>query len=142
MLHVVLVYRLPRVPGNDGDGVNTERLYNVLEGLQGNVAVVGNFNMLSIDWERNWPGNAREEGLVDLVENKFWLQHVLEPTHEDGNTLDLCMSSQEDTISGVEVLEPLGTGDHSMLEIGLAGPLENNDSVEEVPDWSKADMKA
>ena len=106
--HVVLVYRPPRVPGSDGDGGNTERLNNVLGGLQGNVAVVGDFNMLSIDWERNWPGNAREEGLVDIVENKFWVQHVLEPTHEDGNTLDLCMSSQEDTVSGVEVLEPLG----------------------------------
>ena len=50
------------------------------------------------------------------------------------------MSSQEDTVSGVEVLEPLGNGDHSMLEICLAGPLENNDSMEEVPDWSKADL--
>jgi hypothetical protein len=68
------------------------------------------------------------------------LQHVIEPTHEDGNTLDLCMSSQEDTVAGVEVLEPLGNGDHSMLEIDLTGPLENNDSQEEVPDWSKADM--
>ena len=27
-----------------------------------------------------------------------------------------------------------------MLEIGLAGPLKNNDSMEEVPDWSKADL--
>jgi hypothetical protein len=139
-LHVVLVYRPPRVPGSDGDGGNTERLYNVLGGLQGNVVVVGDFNMPSIDWERNWAGNAREEGLVDLVENKFWVQHVLEPTHEDGNTLDLCMSSQEDTVAGVEVLEPLGNGDHNMLEIDLTGPLENNDSLEEVPDWSKADM--
>ena len=70
--------------------------------------VVGDFNLQSIDWERNWAGVAREEGLIDLVENKFWVQHVLEPTHEDGNTLDLCISSQDDTVSGVEVLETSG----------------------------------
>ena len=85
-------------------------------------------------------GVAREEGLIDLVENKFWVHHVLEPTHEDGNTLDLCISSQDATVAGVEVLEPLGNGDHNMLEIDLSGPLENNDSMEEIPDWTMADM--
>ena len=85
-LQVVLVYRPPRDPGSERDGGNTERLYNVLGSLQGNVVVVGEFNLPSIDWERNWAGVAREEGLIDLVENMFWVQHVLEPTHEDGNT--------------------------------------------------------
>ena len=140
-LQVVLVYRPPRVPGSEGDDGNTERLYNVLRGLHGNVVVVGDFNLPSIDWERNWAGNVREEGFVDLVENKFWVQHVLDPTHEDGNTLDLCLSSQEDTVAGVEILEPLGNGDHNMLEIDLVGPLDNNDSLEEIPDWAKADLE-
>ena len=139
-LQVVLVYRPPRVPGSEEDGGNTEQLYKVLGSLNGNVVVVGDFNMPSIDWENNWAGNSKEEGLVDLVENKFWVQHVLEPTHEAGNTLDLCLSSQEDTVAGVEILEPLGNGDHNMLEIDLVGPLNNNDSVEEIPDWSKADL--
>ena len=139
-LQVVLVYRPPRVPGSEEDGGNTERLYKVLGGLNGNVVVVGDFNMPGIDWENNWAGNVREEGLVDLVENKFWVQHVLGPTHEAGNTLDLCLSSQEDTVAGVDILEPLGSGDHNMLEIDLSGPLNNNDSIEEVPDWAKADL--
>ena len=137
---MVLVYRPPRDPGSDKDGGNTERLYSVLGGLQGNVVVVGDFNLPSIDWERNWAGTAREGGLIDLVENKFWVQHVREPTHEDGNTLDLCISSQDDTVAGVEVIEPLGNGDHFMLEIDLSGPLENSDSMEEIPDWTKADF--
>ena len=139
-LQVVLVYRPPRVPGSEEDGGNTERLYKVLGGLNGNVVVVGDFNMPGIDWENNWAGNVREEGLLDLVEKKFWVQHVLGPTHEAGNTLDLCLSSQEDTVAGVDILEPLGSGDHNMLEIDLSGPLNNNDSIEEVPDWAKADL--
>ena len=139
-LHIVLVYRPPRAPGSQEDDGNTDRLYRVLEGLQGNVVVVGDFNMPSIDWDRNWAANAREDGLINLVENKFWEQHVLEPTHEDGNTLDLCLSSQADTVAGVNVLEPLGNGDHNMLEIDLVGPVSNNDSLEEIPDWAKADM--
>ena len=139
-LQVVLVYRPPRDPGSEKDGGNTERMYNVLNGLQGNVVVVGDFNLPSIDWDRNWAGAAREGGLIDLIENKFWTQHGQEPTHEDGNTLDLCISSQDDTVAGVQVLEPLGNSDHSMLEIDLSGPLANNDSVQEIPDWSKADL--
>ena len=139
-LHVVLVYRPPRVPESEDDNGNTEKMYKVLESLHGNVVVVGDFNLPSIDWERNWAANPRHEGFLNLVENKFWNQHVLEPTHEDGNTLDLCLSSQADTVAGVEILEPLGNGDHNMLEINLVGPLRNNDSLEEIPDWAKADM--
>ena len=136
----MLVYRPCRDPGSEKDNGNTERLYKVLDDLQGNIVVVGDFNLPSIDWERNWAGAPREGGLIDLIENKFWVQHVTEPTHEDGNTSDLCISSQGDTVAGVEVLEPLGNGDHSMLEIDLSGPLNNSDSVEEIPDWAKADM--
>ena len=125
-LHIVLVYRPPRVPDSEDDQGNTRRLYSVLEGLPCNVVVVGDFNMPSIDWDRNWAAKSSEKGLVNLVEDKFWVQHVLEPTHEDGNR--------------VEILEPLGNGDHNMLEIDLVGPLKNKDSQEEVPDWSKADL--
>ena len=48
-LHIVLVYRPPRDPGSEGDQGNTGRLYTVLDGLHGNVVVVGDFNMPSID---------------------------------------------------------------------------------------------
>ena len=133
---MVLVYRPPRVPGSKGDDENAERMFKVLEGLHGKVVVVGDFNLPSIDWERNWAGNSRDEGLIDLVENKFWVQHVIDPTDEDGKTLDLCLSSQEETVAGVEILELLGNEDHNMLEVELAGPLENNDSMEEIPDWA------
>ena len=34
----------------------------------------------------------------------------------------------------------MGNGDHNMLEINLVGALKNNDSLEEVPDWTKADL--
>ena len=40
----------------------------------------------------------------------------------------------------MEVIEPLGNGDHNMLEIDLSGPLEKSDSLEEIPDWTKADF--
>ena len=35
----------------------------------------------------------------------------------------------------------LGSSDHSMLMINVAGSLSDNDSMEEVPDWGKADME-
>ena len=59
-LQVVLVYRPPRTPGSEADGGNTDQLYKILDSLQGNVVVVGDFNLPSINWERNWAEKASE----------------------------------------------------------------------------------
>ena len=46
--------------------------------------------------------------VLDVLGDMFWSQLVRGPTHRDGNTLDLCISSPE-LVAGVEVIQPLGT---------------------------------
>ena len=41
----------------------------------------------------------------------------------------------------IEKLGYLGSGDHMMLETSIAGPAREEDSMELVPDWQKADME-
>ena len=52
-------------------------VYTVLEGLHGNVVVVGDFNMPSIDWDRNRASKSSEQGLVNLVEDSMSLNQLM-----------------------------------------------------------------
>jgi hypothetical protein len=79
--------------------------------------------------------------VLDMMEDKFWHQLVREPTHRLGNTLDLCMTSSLELVAGVEVTAPLGTSDHSGLEVNIIGMAAEGSTKEEVPDWAKADMR-
>ena len=77
--------------------------------------------------------------VLDMLGDIFWSQLVRGPTHRDGNTLDLCISSPE-LVAGVEVIQPLGTSDHSGLEVNIIWNTADGTTMEEVPDWGKADM--
>ena len=81
--------------------------------------------------------------LLDLLGDKFWHQVVREPTHRDGNTLDLVIPSSAELVAAVETLGYLApTADHLMQVTTLVGPARDQNSMEEVPDWSKADYGA
>ena len=142
-LKLVMVYRPPRDPGSEADDGNSARLIQSLSTLEGNVVVYGDFNMPGIDWERDWSSSAGETMLLDMLGDKFWHQLVREPTHIGGNTIDLVITSSPELVAGVETPSPLvANGDHFMHATTLVGPDRDNDSMEEVPDWSKADFGA
>ena len=98
--------------------------------------------MPGINWDRAWSNCTGEKMLLDLLGDKFWHQLVHGPTHRDGNTLDLVMPSSSELVAGVETLEPLATSDHFMQLTTLVGPASDKTSMEEVPDWTKADYGA
>ena len=87
-----MVYRPPRDPGSEADGGNTARLIQSLGTLEGNVVLFGDFNMQYIDWESNWSSRAGDTMLLDMPGDKVWHQVVREPTHRDGNILDLVIN--------------------------------------------------
>ena len=72
----------------------------------------------------------------------FWSQHVDFPTHSDGNILDLVLSSESELVHSISDLGMLGKGDHTMMEVVVTGPGNENHSKELVPDWQKADLDA
>ena len=99
------------------------------------------FNLPGVDWD-SWSASEGESRVLDLLGDKFWHQVVRGPTHIEGNTLDLCITSSEELIGKVEVTEPLGASDHHKLEVTLLGPAAKQETTEEVPDWTKADYVA
>lgn len=80
--------------------------------------------------------------VIDFMNEKFWTQHVTEPTHEKGNCLDLVFSSSENLVISTENIGYLGSSDHQTNITKRRGPKrKESDSREEVPDWRWADMK-
>ena len=140
-LKLVLVYRPPATPGSPADGGNTSRLCSLLRTLGGKTVIIGDFNLPSIDWTRRWSPCAGERMVLDTVGDMFWEQMVHVPTHRLGNTLDLCLTSSLELLTGVEVVAPLGNSDHMGLEVSLVGRVTDVSSKEEVPDWEKADLQ-
>ena len=111
--------------------------------LDGSVVIVGDFNMKGIEWDLGWSASSGENMLLELLQNKFWTQLIRGPTHVDGNTLDLVITSSPELVASTEVLDYLGPGcDHNMILTNLVGPVRDENTKEEVPDWSKADYNA
>ena len=123
---MILVYRPPETPGGPGDRGNTERLCNLLRSLGGRVVTVGDFNLPNVDWDRNWSGCGGEMMVLDTLQDMFWHQLVRGPTHRLGNTLDLCLTSSMELVTGVEIIAPLGGSDHNGLEVGIVGWLQTS----------------
>ena len=135
-LSLVLAYRPPRTAKAD-DG-NTSRLCSVIRGMKGPSVVIGDINLPGIDWERLYADSMGKE-FLETVQDTFLSQHVDFPTHISGSTLDLVLSSSPDIVASVKPVGRLGSSDHEMLVIELAGPV-THDNTELVPDWSKADL--
>ena len=140
VLKVVLVYRPPRSPFSDSDCYNTAKLCHMLKSLQGRVLVLGDFNLPGIDWEKMYSDSAGEKVVLDVIQGQFWTQHVNFTTHSGGNILDLVLSSSAELVHGVSDVGRLGDGDHSLLKVDVMGPAMDKNSMELVPDWTKADL--
>ena len=84
---------------------------------------VRHFLMKGIDWDLGWSASSGENMLLEVLQNKFWSQLVREPTHVEGNTLDIVIPSSTELVANVEVLGYLGPGcDHNMILTYLVGP--------------------
>ena len=86
------------------------------------VCLVGDFNYKDIDWKK-WstphPETSSEERFLEALRDSFLYQHVLEPTRRRGSdepsTLDLILTGEEEQISDLSYIAPLGKSDHSVL---------------------------
>jgi endonuclease/exonuclease/phosphatase family metal-dependent hydrolase len=81
-----------------------------------NVIIVGDFNMPSIDWEA-WNGKSQRDTMfIDTLQDQYLSQHVEEPTRyrfgQNPSLVDLVISSEEDLVSELKHLDPIGKSDH------------------------------
>ena len=85
--------------------------------------IMGDFNLPKVDWETLTCKIKNEEDFnvkfIKCVRDCYLFQHVAEATRLRGkdnpSTLDLVFSNEENMVSYIEYLSPLGKSDHSVL---------------------------
>jgi hypothetical protein len=75
---------------------------------------MGFFNHGRIQWKSLQSTGSEEQKVLNLVQDSFLTQHVLEPTRGE-NMLDIVLSSQKEFVDNVKICEPLGCSDHSQI---------------------------
>ena len=132
-------------PSNDEEKSNM--LYGDIYKAAGmnDCIIMGDFNRRGIDWE-TFVTDGHGEKLLDLSQNLFLTQHVLEKTRKE-STLDLVFSSEPGMVDDLEVREEFGEGnehqsDHRVILFQMnlkpVTILDNKESY----NYNKADFSA
>ena len=89
--------------------------------------IMGDFNYRGINWE-TWTTNIdnptnNENKFIECLRDNFLYQHVNSPTRGRGSDtphlLDLVMTNNEQMVTKIDHLSPLGKSDHSILALKL-----------------------
>ena len=125
MLVFACIYRSPTK--NIHSNENNSNLNELLKTLSLNKnyshkCFVGDFNFPTINWE-NWTTPhtevSKEERFLEAIRDSFLYQHVQEPTRcrgtDDPSLIDLILTGEDNQITDLEYLSPLGKSDHSVL---------------------------
>jgi len=105
------------------------------------VLVMGDFNYPGIDWISSTTVPSAGLGAVEFlqtVESCFLTQHVQTPTRADA-VLDLVLSRDPDLVSDINVLHPLSTSDHNMIQFTVHLDHEVCYDEKELRDYKKGD---
>ena len=84
--------------------------------------IAGDFNLLDIDWSTLTSGSAVANVLCNIIFELNLFQHIDQPTHIQGNTVDLILSSGEDLVHSLKVLPNHQTpiqSDHYIITFNL-----------------------
>jgi hypothetical protein len=101
---------------------NTQELFKLLksEEMSGydKICIFGDFNFPDVKWDGSWNEEKNNE-VIECMRDAFLIQKVKDPTrHREGqrSTLDdLVLVSEENLISDIEHLDPVGKSDHNIL---------------------------
>ena len=145
-LHIACVYRQPDNQANRStskafkQAIN--KLHTSLSGIDNqNIIITGDFNLPHTDWScgdiRKLPGASKDEQemietLNNLANTHFLNQIVKQPTHKDGNILDLILINNMELLHDLSVTEPLRSATHHyFLEVASSLSATHGNSQEE-----------
>ena len=93
--------------------------------LDGNVLIMGDFNLPDIDWDLLNGGTRFSSNFCDLTVDLNLRQLVVSSTHKAGNILDLILTNSDNFIDDVVILEPLPcdlSSDHYIVTFRISIP--------------------
>ena len=111
----------------ENNDILLETLRKISEGSYSHVAAFGDFNYGDIDWENCTctKSNINDPSFkfIECIRDCFFHQHVKEATRQRGSnepsTLDLLFTNDENMVTNLEYLSPLGRSDHTILKFTL-----------------------
>ena len=126
-----------RSPNSSVD--NDSTLFELLKQVSNrNTVIMGDFNYPDISWSEGLSGR-HGSGFFNLTQDCFLHQHVYFPTREQ-NILDLVLSSDPHSVDNVESIGKLGASDHDIVSFDFTCVVDIPNSVELVPNFSKANV--
>ena len=124
-LLVGLIYRSPSGSEESENNANLLKLINEATGRKfSQVLMMGDFNFPNGDWE-SWNNKSdntetQDYKFIQCIQDNFLHQHVNKPTRWRGtdtpHVLDLVFTNEENMVSELEYLSPLGKSDHCVLQ--------------------------
>ena len=123
-LTVGLVYRSPNISIEEN-----EKMHNAIKEVsKRDCIIMGDFNHGHIKWTSLQSPGREDQEFLNLVQDSFLFQHVLEPTR-DKNVLDIVLSSQKEFVDNVNICEPLGCSDHNQIHFIIKVKGERNRKI-------------
>ena len=89
---------------------------------------MGDFNHGHIQWTSLQSTGREDQEFLNLVQDSFLSQHVLEATRGE-NVLDIVLSTQKEFVDNVKVCEPLGCSDHNQKHFIIKVKREQNRKI-------------
>ena len=96
---LVVVYRPPSTSKKDFL-IEFEEFISTLNGLSGHPLILGDFNIHTED-----ENDPTSKALNELLLDERWIQHVEDPTHVAGGTLDLVISRDDEASPPISAME-------------------------------------
>ena len=89
---------------------------------------MGDFNHGHIQWTSLQSTGREDQEFLNLVQDSFLSQHVLEATRGE-NVLDIVLRSQKEFVDNVKICEPLGCSDHNQIHFIIKVKGERNRKI-------------
>ena len=89
---------------------------------------MGDFNHGHIQWTSLQSTGREDQEILNLVQDSFLSQHVLEATRGE-NVLDIVLSSRKECVDNVKICEPLGCSDHNQIHFIIKVKGERNRKI-------------
>ena len=106
-----------------------EKIHNAIKEVsKWDCKIMGDFNHGHIQWTSLQSTGREDQEFLNLVQDSFLSQHVLEATRGE-NVLDIVLSSQKEFVDNVKICEPLGCSDHNQIHFIIKVKGERNRKI-------------
>ena len=118
------MYRSPHISIEE-----IEKIHNaVKEVSKRDCIIMGEFNHGHIKWTSLQSTGREDQEFLNLIQDSYFSQHVLEATRGE-NVLDIVLSSQKEFVDNVKICEPLGCSDHNQIHFIIKVKGERNRKI-------------